>query len=195
MLVRNDQSGEKSAEDGVYSDNVGHEGRDENEEEGDNHYPWRRTVFKRPGSANEPCVGAFYWNQDEQRPSDCTEEDVDCRDTGRGVNEGDGESEQDPADNVVAYACTQYDLSDPRFEEFGFRQDSAENGKGGNSCRHTDEENKDAEIDVVFIDEFPIDGDGDTCPGAKRQNHACSRDTDGALPVAFDDAEIDLETD
>lgn len=46
VLVRDDQSGKESAKDGVYSDNVGHERRYEDEEKGDDHDSRCRAVFE-----------------------------------------------------------------------------------------------------------------------------------------------------
>lgn len=38
---------------------------------------------------------------EEEDPADCGEEDVEDDEARRGVGEGDGESEEDPADDVV----------------------------------------------------------------------------------------------
>jgi hypothetical protein len=69
---------------------------------------------------------------DEDRPPDRAEQDVYGRDSAISIDQGDGEGEEDPADDVVAYTGGEDDLADLGLEEFGLGKDPTKYRKGGN---------------------------------------------------------------
>lgn len=114
----------------------------------------------------------WHWGQGvgtHQRPADGAQQDVDGRDAralaaGLCVDEGDGECEQDPADDVVADAGREDDDADRRLEQLELGQDPAQDGERRDRHGRAREQEEVAKVDRGR-DELVVDRHGDLRAG------------------------------
>ena len=113
-----------------------HERRDEDQGQHDEHDERRGPVFALEAAAlsAQPSETQSHGPEDDDRPTYGTEEDVDGRDPRVGIDERDGQGQEDPTDDVVAHPGGEDDLPDFGLEEFGLGEDPTENGEGGDGC-------------------------------------------------------------
>lgn len=105
------------------TDDSREECRSEDEHEGDDHHEGSRLVLTS-GLFDKPSESPFHGPQHNNRPPDCGEEDVYCGGACLSAHEGQGESEEDPADNVVADTSSEDDGSHAVVEQFGGGEDT-----------------------------------------------------------------------
>lgn len=113
-------------------DDSRHESRDEDQCQHDEHHKRCRSLtrIKTPTSSAQPPKPYPHRPEDHNGPPYATKQDIDGRDARVGVDEGDGQGEEDPAYDVVAYPGGEDDLADLGLEEFGLGEDPAEDGEG-----------------------------------------------------------------
>lgn len=133
----------------------------------------------------------------KEEPAHGDEKDVEGRQTIGVVDEGHGEREQDPADDIIAHTSSEDGDANRVTEEVEFREDAAQDRESGDSQSGTDEETEDAEVNVVgdLILELVVYAPCDGVPQAKGQDKTTQADAQGNAPIGGEQADVDFESD
>lgn len=192
-LVGDDETSEEATKNGVHADDARDEGRREHDQKRDSHDHWCRAVLQGATATDEPVVSLANRPEQNDRPADGTEENVDRVHSAAGGSEREGQGEENPAHDIVADASSQDDDSNLGVEELGGRQDTTKHRESGNGHRDTDEEDKVTEF-VGLIREVVIDGHSNSGTQTERDDHSSDRDQRRVASVALHDGRVDLET-
>ncbi|KAI3476332.1 hypothetical protein L1887_62096 [Cichorium endivia] len=168
-LVGHHEADKERAKDGVYADDVGDPCADENEKEGDHDHDLVGAVLEAAGAACEPDERGLDEEEEHEDPANGAKQNVERGETRVCVDEGDGESEEDPADDVVAYTGSKHNDTDLGVQKLCLGEDAGEHRER--------------------------DADRDGSAHAEGEDHACDADCGGLLGASADDAHVDLEAD
>lgn len=162
------------------------------------------------GAADEPEDGG---------PAGSGQDHVEDDEAGRRIDQGDGEREEDPTDDVVCAAIAQSvsslldrrrklkkmltsdsgredDDADMVLEQPFVGQDPREDRERRDRVRRADEEQERAKLDAALrVDESVVQALGDGGAERKGDDHADQRDRNGEFRIAAEEREVDLETD
>lgn len=97
MLAGQDEADHEAAKDGVDADDGGEEGRSESDEKNQGDDALRGPVLDAAGAAEEPVEPRLDGVEEEEHVAGAGEEDPQGGEAAAGVDEGDTESEEDPA--------------------------------------------------------------------------------------------------
>ena len=120
------------------------------------------------------------------------QQNIEGRKTTRRVYQGDGQGEENPADDIVANTGSENDKADNIVQQLQLCEDTAEHWESGDSDGNSNEEDKVAEIDRVR-DESVVERYGDRRAKTEGYNESQSRNKEGGFGVPFHKSDIDLE--
>ncbi len=138
----------------------GNESRSEDDEESQNHDPGRRPILKTATPSHEPYEALLDRPEEEDRPPDRAQKNVDRGHSSLCVDEGECKGEEHPSNHVVPYSRGEDHHADPSIEKLRADQDPTKDWESGDRHSDSDEEQEVTEGSLLVIDEVVIYRDG-----------------------------------
>jgi hypothetical protein len=191
---RTDEGGQHT-EYGVDPNYVCEKSGSKENQNGQCHEKYGRTVLYRACAASNPGEYFAHEKEHEESPCDADQQDPDRSQPALSVYECDAEGEQRPSDDVVPNASRQDDYPYGRVEQLELRQNAAQHGKSRDRVRDAGEEHEMRVRHLGGVDEAMIEGDCERSSESEWNGDASSGDGKRETRIATDDGHIDLKPD
>lgn len=189
-----EQSRDVRTEDGMNTNNIGHECRAEQNEDHNSHEEHGGSVLDGARSSCQPSQNVLDGEQQQKGPSNTCEQDVEGLDASTAIDQSYGERKKGPPDDIVADASRENDDADRGVEQLQLCENAAEHWEGRDRVRDAGEEHKVREFDGL-VDERVIQRHGERGAQAEWKTHAGEGDRHGQTSVPLDHGGIDFEAD
>lgn len=145
------------------------------------------------GFVEQKSEGPLDGEEHEDNIADADQENVKTGKTTSGIDQGDGQGEQNPANDIITDTSSENYETDNGIQQLQLCENAAKHGESGDSNGDSDKEDEVGHVDRIR-DEGVIKWDSDGGSETEWYNKPQDGNKGGRFAIPFYETDIDLET-